>query len=353
MKKEAYLNISSFYQEKVLVINASKEGITHFLDLYAELEIPPAVIPLQDLHTPYRNGSLRPVINELTQDSDLIPHCVELYDRGYGRVQLELNIHFIEGNQKTPILCAGISGEAAFPSYSLTSLTMNREGWKEFLVILRHLRDKSQWFYVTTPQPAWSHIPFKLSTPYAGDPQDMPLLAIECVRLEPEEKLFLVACLDKKGVEEGLNGIDIRGNPTGLLFFSRRIEQFIESKEEMMLIHNTQTTHPLAKEVSYPDHTIQLRKVETNLTSSVLSFEYKKGAYDTLYIFGNNAGLKGLSDTFWTYAYKWDHEEFYKRAQNYPGDLTPGVLFGGEGFCSLGGWHLLGGAYVTHHQGGG
>lgn len=332
--KNCYLNIDAHPFLKVLVINASKEGLTVFLDLYSKLDIPPSIIPLQYLRSNQRRWSPKKIVlNPDVTPSDPTPYSIGECAAG-ARIQEYLQIRFLEESEETLIFCPGVTERQV-------TLTMNLLGWKQFLAILTYLRDRSTWFYVTHVQPGWKHLPFQLTPPDAACSDDVLFYAMECVRLEPVDEIYLIVQINSENSYVG-----VRGNPSGLLWLTKQIDEFIASTNEDMCIHNIWTRFPFGDRKASPEHFIHLQKVNFLESDKILSFEYREGVLDRLYIFGNKVGLQGLSEELWNYAFEEDHEVFHRRSSFCAGDLV-NTTFGSQDFHSARGWELMGGMYLT------
>ncbi|MDR3623605.1 MAG: hypothetical protein P4L16_00490, partial [Chlamydiales bacterium] len=248
-----YFNIVAFRLTKVLVINASKEGITTFLARYGKYEIPPQIIPIQDLYCQERFWYPKEVIqNPNVTPSDPTPYCA-LKAHGPHRIPQSLHIRFITDTNDSLIFSPSIT-EHGFTDEKVT-LTMNLQGWKQFLKMLTHLHDNSTWFYVTIPQPSWKHLPFQLTAPDKNYPNEIIFNAIECIRLDPKDKVFFIANAFQENFKAPIY-VRVLGTPSGLLWLANWITTFIKSTKEEEYFHNTWIIPPIDRDTTYAEHSI-------------------------------------------------------------------------------------------------
>ena len=137
-----YFNVEVSYGKIQLVINASKRGITTFIESYGNLSVPPEVIFLNSLCRPKRNF----ISWEVHKNKDALPTDPTPY-MAYSAVNFniklkELHIQHIQSSES--ILAAGIRKGNPF-------LIVSSNGWQKFLTMLKVLRDQYFWFYVTIP----------------------------------------------------------------------------------------------------------------------------------------------------------------------------------------------------------
>ncbi|MDR3624833.1 MAG: hypothetical protein P4L16_06825, partial [Chlamydiales bacterium] len=137
------------------------------------------------------------------------------------------------------------------------------------------------------------------------------------------------------------------GTPSGLLWLANWITTFIKSTKEEEYFHNTWIIPPIDRDTTYAEHSIYLKKVTSHEKHPILSFEYKNEDLNTLYIFGNEEGLKGLVYEIWGYAFDKDDDSFCRTSSNFTGgDFVPQTL-GGLDFHPFQSWKILGGMYFT------
>ena len=242
-------------------------------------------------------------------------------------------------------------------------LVVNQAGWHRFLALIRHLRDSCVWFYVTRPNTArWNHLPFLLTTPYLGTNSHGELLAIECIRLEPEDWIFL----DGRGRLDPLNRpshpqlsqIEIRGNSAGLLLLAQWIRSFAKSSLESQDILNPWkngfSTHAYDKQ-KYPPEDLPLRKfcfrkMFPNSSTPVLAMGVQKAETDC-FVFGNPSGLEEWADLIEKSAFRSSYDVF-SSAPTQPGyfrnrgDVSIDFTAPEEIYLSCG-WDLLEGGFYN------
>lgn len=332
-----YFNIEISWCKTTLVFNASKKGIDSFLEKYGTLELPPQTISCAGLNRKERRWSSWRIIENMdAQASDPTPYSAMPNDE-LNMLVNDLSVNFLPNEDSTTILYAYLQGD-------IPILAVNKSGWQKFLHMMNYLRDESYWFYVVPTSVADTKLPlFKM---------------IECIRLEPEEEIFLSASLDIEGIESGKDsqyfGVPqlITGNSGGLLLLSQWIEKFASSETiSEDLLNQWRQLPKCTGATDYDDRNptwIRLRKIELSSPYPIFSFEGRDDGSKDLYIFGNSEGFSELAQIIEEYSFSSDHEEFGK---NYPekrfrGDAAIGVL-GPKGFRSLSGLNLLGGGFYT------
>jgi len=320
------------FDHSSLVFNASKKGIDVFLKMYGHLESPPEVISLENLKRPTRKWlSPRILENEKATPQDPTPYkAADINGYDWNLLLNSLWIELLKDDEDHPILCAGIRDRKPL-------LIVNKKGWQKFLKLLQCLRDRSYWFFVTAVNPSWSHLPFQLTTPYRGEAGDHVFRAIEFIRLEPTEDIYLNTSPNY-----------MHATCTGLLLLSHWIHSFAMSQEMEKDICNRWSEFPanLKDEVELtppcePESPpwIYLRKVKLDSPYPIFSLEKKEGdEIDNLYIFGNVKGFKELAEVIEEFAFSSDHDLFSSSPpeQHRRGDIVEGGL-GPEGFQ----WQIL------------
>jgi hypothetical protein len=339
-----YFNLEFSEDLNTLVFNASKKGIDTFLNTYGHLEVPPETISFEKSARPERRWhSQKLEENPNILPSDLTPFQVSF--SGKNMLVDMLHICFNEDDTES-VLWADIRDEVP-----VAVMTVNKKGWQQFLTLIHCLRDKSYWFYVSALMPAWHHLPFQLTAPYRGKPADRALMAIEFIRLEPSNEIFLKADLN-----------DVRGNATGLLLFSYWMRSFATSEEMEKDIYSRWNEPPKgASDSKDPRIWIHLRKTRLDSPYPLFSFEEESNSTDPhsfpkgdFYIFGNQKGFEEIAQIVEEYAFLKDDERFFpcnrekNEAQGWEGchgDPVEGGL-GPKGFCSWP-WWIVGGPYYT------
>ena len=359
-----YFNIEISPRKSTLVINASKKGIDSFLQKYSSLMPFIGEISFQNLNRPQRRWFSWDVEeNNNPLPTDLTPYTAGSNGDSMNNLTNIMHVQFLGNNHQETILCVGLQNE-------IPNLIINEKGWQKFLEMLRCLRDESHWFYVTLPNANSSRLRFQLTTPYRGNSQDHIFKAIECIRLEPEEHIYLRACLDLESIESGRKDSDfqdpkyffgarnlIRGNCAGLLLFSQWMQDFANHNETSRDILNRWNERPKNHpgfffendNLPKPHPTwLHLRKTREDSPFAIFSFEGLDDGSTDLYIFGNSKGFEELSQVVEEFAFNSDHEDFWDSPpdKGHKGNTMLGLL-GPEGFRSLGGWQILGGAFYN------
>lgn len=353
-----YFNVEVSRCASTLAINASKKGIDTFLNTYGHLPIPPKVIAFKEMSRSQRKWASWDIRdNKKAVPTDPTPYMA-YPNSSFNQLVDELHFNVIEQAEDT-LFAAGIHN-------GIVLFYLNEKGWKQFLSMLRCLRDQTYWFYVTIPHnDSWKHLPFQLSASYPGTSDDKIFKAIEYIRLEPDNEAYLSTSLSLEEIERArVNNccedqnyffgvtVTITGNSTGLLLFSKWMHEFALSPAQSHIILNQWETilESLTKkpQIKQPFNRIHLQKIEMNSSYSIFSFEGKDDGSEELYIFGNDKGFEELSQVIEEYAFNFDHEYFFERPSNkrLRGDSTEG-LWGKQGTLSLMGWELLGGGLFT------
>lgn len=358
-----YFNLEISYCCSTFIINASKKGIEAFLKQYAHLEVPPPSICFQKWSRPQRVWKSRSIeTNPEVLPTDPTPYMA----RGAlnpNHLHPILHIRFLEDDSEKAIFAVGCKHTQDI----IPVLTVNRKGWKKFLDILNCLLNKCYWFYVTAPRDAsWNHLPFLLTDPYPGDPEEHVFLALECIRLEPEKVIYLsteVSVLQESIWHNNIEDLSapltaggyIHGNSAGLLMFSKWMHDFAISEEPSQDILNqwndifksVRYGQPFESERPSP-HWFHLRKICENSSGPALAFGALPDGSPDFYIFGNPWGFEELSRLTERSAFYYDHEDFFARSQKecFGGQLTKDIP-APEGIILFHGWELLEGAFFN------
>lgn len=347
-----YFNFEISPSKTTLVINASKTGIDRFLELYSLSAAPPQRISLSVLSRAQRRWHS----TEVGENPQAVPSdptllmAANMNGYSFNDLASELHVQFLADKGSGAILYAGLQD-------SIPVLTVNEKGWQNFLDILGHLRDKSCWFYVTSPNiSSGLYFPFQLTKPGETCPSHI-FKAIECIRLEPEKYIYLNTLVDSANLID--TELLIEGNSAGLLLFSQWMHSFAANHEISTDLLNPWNQligcfHPPQEDprVGSTSNWVRLRKVQPNSPYPIFSFAMKDDGSSDLYIFGNSRGFEELSEITEKCAFYSDHDPYQESLpeKRLVGDTAKGVIDAAlerEGFHSLNGWHLLGGGFFN------
>ncbi|MFZ0565243.1 MAG: hypothetical protein WAM28_03575 [Chlamydiales bacterium] len=332
-KERTYFNVEITHSKRTLVFNASKQGIDAFLHTHGR-ELPPKEIDLKPTSRLQRCWESRK-LSENPEPLPTDPTCYmsQFAEGGINLLAHTLQFKLIEQNQQERIFYAYLDNETPV-------IVVNAEGWRLFLRILMTLRDKRDWFYVTRPNgQTWEHLPFQLSEPPINK---NVFLAIECIRLEPEQEIKLRASFDLENPKSNVPNYFclqqyIGGNSTGLLLFSDWMEDFAECSSP-------------TKDIQHPSKNswIRLRRVGKDSKEPLISFESMQDGSSDIYIYGNQTGFRELAYITEIYAFSTDHDCFLEKppGQRFKGDTTEGIL-GPKGSRSLNSWEVVGGCIFS------
>ncbi|MBF8263069.1 MAG: hypothetical protein HW387_734 [Parachlamydiales bacterium] len=352
-----YFNLEVSPCKATLAFNASKEGIDSFLKIYGHLPTPPKSISFKQWHRPQRtwhSWCLRHNYHALATDPS--PHRV-FCASDINSLHDELRIQFLQTDQTNVIFAAGCNPQDGVPI-----LTVNRKGWETFLNMLRCLRDKRYWFYVTEPNnESWLHLPFLLTSPYPGDPDDHVFKIVEFIRLEPEERVFLDLDEIKQHDENGCISfyMDMRSNSVGSLLFSQWMREFASSQDVSRNILNH--WNDIFNSVRYGEPRwgediapawLYLMKTCTDSPYPIFSFGTRGDGTNDIYILGNAKGFEELADFVEEAAFTVDYDYSGSRPPNQRirGYISLGVLFP-DGVHPIKGWGLYyGGNHSPAYQ---
>ncbi len=212
----SYFNLEISPEGTAIVFNASKKGLDSFLKAYGNLEFPPAFISFVESRRPSRRWvSWEVKDNEEASVTDPSPYLGIINDHVWNDLMATLHFHFLEKDEGESILSAGMGGGKII-------LFVNKKGWQNFLKLLRCLRHKSYWFYITPPNPKFvSQLPFQMNIPYPGDPEDHVFKAIEFIRLEADDKIRL---------DLNSSSATVLGNSGGWFLFAQWMRSFAMSQ---------------------------------------------------------------------------------------------------------------------------
>lgn len=352
-----YFNLEVSECGTTLVFNASKKGLETFLRVYGNLETPPNYISFETLYRSQRIWCSREIQeNTKALSTDPTPYMGVGSDKR-NILQLFLYIQFLDSSPEKTILAVGYKEKTG------PVLVVNKNGWKKFLEMMRCLKDECYWFYVLAPRDeSWSHLPFSLTNPYPGDPQDHVFKAIECIRLEPEKCIFLSPYfnygnnIDEHDVACGRAYGHIHGNSAGLLLFSQWMHEFAESpnfNQDILNVWNDIFRSVRSEEKQdYEDELPQwlhLRKVCVDSPYPVIALGGRADKTSNFYIFANTQGFQELAQLIEKSAFTYDHNDFGLSASSegrWIGDLTKEITVP-EGVCLCSGWELLEGAFFN------
>ncbi len=358
-----YFNLEISYCGTTLVINASKKGIEAFLRLYAPLEIPPPSISFQKWNRPQRlwkSECLEEDPNALSTGPTPYVACSGVR---LNCLRPTLHTRFLETHSEEAILAVGCKHTQDI----IPILTVNKKGWEKFLDILSCLLNKRYWFYVTALHNAtWKHLPFLLTDPYPGDPEEHVFNALECIRLEPEKVIFLHTAVsvfqesiwheNKRDLSAPLTaGGEIVGNSAGLLMFSKWMHDFAISDESSQdILNQWNNTFKRGRDYrSYrtedlPPRSLHLRKTCLDSPYPVLAFGAQANGSPDFYIFGNPWGFEELSRLTETSAFYYDHDLFLAHSQKecFGGYITKDITVP-EGIVLFQAWEILEGAFYN------
>ncbi len=335
-----YFNLEISPNFDALVFNASKKGIDAFLKVYGHLDIPPQSISFSQWHRPHRRWFSPDIsINQKASHKDptsFIIRCFNSYRLNELICDLRIeyisendsHIFFVKLTNKIPILC------------------LNQKGWKTFLTLVRHLRDHSYWFFVTSHHPLYQGPPvFELSVP-KDIPQNQLLNILEFIRLEPEKTIYLDT------------SSDLQGNCTGLLLFSQWMDDFAVSDVEEKDICNRWNNYPENLQQKHLNYDLEnptwiyLRKTKKDSPYPFISFETLKGESEVppeenIFIFGNQKGFLEFAEMLEQFAFSADHESFRITPpdRRLKGEEAEGGL-GAQGFHYWG-WYVYGGGLLS------
>ena len=343
----AFFNIEISTCRTALTVHANEEGISNFLKEYGSSSQPPEVIFLSKISRPERRwNSWKIKDNETFVLEDPTPFIATYYVSVLNTPAPVLRIKFVEESAE-PILCAALSNK-------IPTLTVNKQGWQKFLSALRCLRDHAYWFYITVVNDGWEHLPFQLTTPYRGPPEDEPFLGIEFIRTIPEEKMCLLLYLNydeiladqKYTTQENIDNhciflsLDLGGNALGLLTFSQWIKEFAESDEiEKSFVNKwIDFVHKKGKPI-LEDKYIVLKKLTEKKSKPVLSFEFLHEQPHHLYIFANDEGFYCFAKKLASYAFAPDYDNSDFEIERRTVDLL------NDDYIAFNGYRIHGGGY--------
>lgn len=305
LNKVSYFNLEISSNFDSLIFNTIKNGIDHFLKLYAHLDTPPESISFVKWQRPHRTWfSPRLFVNPKATNKDPTPYCVQSFNGSTKNHLIQtLKINYFEKNE-SPIFFAKLKNQ-------IPSLFLNKKGWQTFLTLLHHLRDESYWFFVTSPNPHYQgHSVFQLSMPYFMQEHDQ-LSIMEFIRLEPDKDFYLDVLAA------------FCGNNTGFLLLSHWMRDFAISSVEQKDICNRWNNYPKSLQQTnlIYDHLhptwIHLHKIKIDSSHPLISFETKEGeSKEHLYVFGNQKGFEEIAEIAKEYAFSSGHDGFSTRPLN-------------------------------------
>lgn len=163
-------------------------------------------------------------------------------------------------------------------------LILNQKGWDQFIELLKILKKKKEWFFVTHLNPGVKDIPYFLTPHFGKENDSFTFKALEFIRPELEEK----PCLRMVGHKIG-------GNCHGLMLFTKWIRDFVKSGETERFILNEWIQIPgvkLKPGCLEKEQWIFLEKFQDNFKEPFLSLE--RHHKDCLVIWGNDRGFSEL-----------------------------------------------------------
>jgi len=356
-----YFNLEVSPYKTALVLNGNRTGIQLFLKKYGDLSCPPQTISFEEWTRPqriWRSHDIKDNKNALA--TDLSPYQGDPYSETNISCST-LDIQFFPAYTQELVLAVGYREAPLTPQ-----LIVNQAGWEKFLAIVHHLCHERYWFYVTYPNDSSrKDLPFLLTRPFPGDLLDYELKAIECIRLEPDEKFFLngygtvQACEGKIPGTRWVN-MSIGGNSAGLLLLTQWIRTFAASDKESedilypwSDIYQSVLFGEINPRATEPPQWFYLRKIAQEHPVRILQMGLKTEDIDCC-ILGNRQGLSELADLLERWAFRYGHTgfcsiPFFGSIPVKPGDyLPPGELCRDisppDGICLATGWDLYGGA---------